>query len=81
MKGEDRLKAEGWTRQSNNDEPRLGELVKMYKDMGLEVHLEPLRPEEMAECDQCMRSEPERYKTIYTRPGRTRPSTELEDLY
>jgi hypothetical protein len=53
----------------------------MYKDMGLEVHLEPLRPEEMAECDQCMRSEPERYKTIYTRPGRTRPSTELEDLY
>jgi len=36
MTTEDRLKADGWTKQNTIDEPRLTELVDMYKDIGLE---------------------------------------------
>ena len=81
MNTEDRLRAEGWTKQNTMDEPRLTELVKMYKDMGLDVHLEDIHLEEMDQCDECMRIGPERYKTIYTRPGSKARSSELEDMY
>ena len=81
MTTEDRLKADGWTKQNTIDEPRLTELVEMYKDMGLEVHIEDIHPEEMDQCDECMRLRPERYKTIYTRPGGKARSSDLEDLY
>lgn len=81
MTTDERLKAEGWKRQNTIDEPRLSELVRMYSDMGLEVHLEVIHPEEIDHCDECMRLHPERYKTIYTRPGGKGRSSELDDLY
>jgi hypothetical protein len=81
MKSEERLRKEGWTRQNTIDEPRLSELVEMYGEMGLEVHLEPFHPDEMDECDDCMRKMPERYKTIYTRPKKEKGKGELDDLY
>jgi hypothetical protein len=62
------LEAQGWTRQNLMDEPRLSELVEMYREIGFEVHLESLVPEEEDECTTCMQDEPERYKIIYTRP-------------
>jgi hypothetical protein len=37
------LEKEGWTRQFTVDEPRLSEAVEMYKSLGFEVHLEPMR--------------------------------------
>jgi hypothetical protein len=83
----ERLKAKGWERQNTIDEPRLSELVKMYEDLGFEVHLEPLHRDELGECDQCMKAEPGRYKTIYIRPRKeckVRPKTAgggLDDMY
>lgn len=81
MKSEDRLKTEGWTKQNTIDEPRLSELIKMYEDMGMEVHLEPFHSEEMDHCDECMPQMPERYKTIYTRPSKDRKEDPLDELY
>jgi hypothetical protein len=49
--------------------------------MGLQVHIEDLHLEEIDHCDECMRIQPERYKTIYTRPGGKEASSELDDLY
>ncbi len=63
------LEAQGWTRQSMMDEPRLTEVVEMYRELGFEVHLEPFNPDEEDGCTTCMDQEPERYKVIYTRPG------------
>ncbi len=63
------LEAQGWTRQSMMDEPRLTEVVEMYRELGFEVHLEPFKPDEEDGCTTCMDQEPERYKVIYTRPG------------
>jgi len=64
---EEKLIEQGWTRQSTNDEPRLSELVQIYRDIGYEVHLEPFHPEEEAGCSQCMQTAADHCKTIYVR--------------
>ncbi|MFH1549711.1 MAG: hypothetical protein ABIH04_04045 [Planctomycetota bacterium] len=67
-KRQQELEAQGWTRQSVTDEPRLTELVDTYKELGFEVLLEPFDPDEEDGCTTCMDQDPERYKVIYTRP-------------
>ncbi|MHC4660559.1 MAG: hypothetical protein ACYS8W_02600 [Planctomycetota bacterium] len=61
------LESEGWKRMTIADEPRLAEFIEEYKELGFEVHLEPVHPERETECTACMAEEPEKYKTIYTR--------------
>ena len=61
------LGLQGWKRQATYDEPRLSEMVDMYREIGLRVHLEPFHPDEESGCTACMASMPEQYKTIYTR--------------
>ena len=64
------LAHQGWQRQATYDEPRLSEMSEMYKDIGMEVHLEPFHVHEEPGCTDCMATRPELYKTIYTRkPG------------
>jgi len=66
---QEELEREGWARQFTADEPRLSEAVVLYESLGLEVHLEPVAPDELAEgCQLCFKEEGNRYKTIYTRP-------------
>ena len=67
MTRQEELTRQGWTRQATFDEPRLSEMADMYKDIGLEVHLEPLHADEEPACTGCMASLPDQYKTIYTR--------------
>ena len=81
------LEGEGWTKQFVACEPRLGEAVEMYKEVGFEVHLEPLPKE--AECESCAGDEDkdecricfegfeDQYKIIFTRPGKS--EAELKD--
>ena len=64
---EQELSKEGWTRQSTHDEPRLFDIVEMYKEIGLDVLLEPYNPDEEPGCTECMRGAAREYKTIYTR--------------
>ncbi|QTA89507.1 hypothetical protein [Desulfonema magnum] len=61
------LTREGWTKQVTYDEPRLSELVEMYEELDLEVHLEPFHPDEASGCVECMKASPEKFKTIYTK--------------
>lgn len=62
----------GWTRMTTTDEPRLSELVEFYEELGYEVLLRPISREELGDqCLDCYLAQPERYKTIYTRPGRS----------
>ena len=67
MTRQEELIRQGWTRRATYDEPRLSEMVEMYRDIGLEVHLEPFHTDEERRCSDCMASMPENYKTIYTR--------------
>ncbi len=66
MTREAELTLQGWEKQSTNDEPRLSELVEMYQEIGMDVHLEPFHPDEESECTECMKMAVEKYKTIYT---------------
>jgi hypothetical protein len=60
---------EGWTARNTVDEPRLSELVELYEEIGFEVMLRPVSPDHAGEaCTECVMVEPERYRTIYTRP-------------
>jgi hypothetical protein len=63
----------GWERRTTIDEPRLSELVEFYEELGFEVLLRPVSVEELGqECAECWLSEPERFRTIYTRPRQER---------
>lgn len=64
---QEELRRQGWEKQATYDEPRLSEMVELYSEIGLEVHLEPFQPDQAPGCTDCMASMPERYKTIYTR--------------
>ena len=64
-----RLAEDGWERRSVLSEPRLSEAVQEYKDLGFEVHLEPVQsgdPE--TGCDACF-PEGDTSRIIYTRPA------------
>ena len=61
------LEKQGWVRQTTYDEPRLSEIVEAYEEMGLEVLIEPFDPDDEPGCSVCMKNQPGRYKTVYTR--------------
>ena len=67
MTREEQLLKEGWKKQVTYDEPRLSEIVEVYREIGYEVHLEPYVPEENPGCTECMKLTPEKFLTIYTR--------------
>jgi hypothetical protein len=63
------VEIEGWTARNTIDEPRLSELVELYEELGFEVMLRLVSPEHAGEvCAECVLVDPDRYKTIYTRP-------------
>jgi len=65
---DEKLKEEGWVRQFTASEPRLSEALNLYKSLGFEVHLEPVKPSQFdEECRACIEGEMGRCKTIYTR--------------
>lgn len=70
MNREQELIKQGWTKRNVMDEPRLSELIETYRELGMEVHLEPVDLDS-EECTECMRVDPDRYKVIYTRIKKT----------
>lgn len=64
---EEQLAAEGWEKKITYDEPRLSEIVEMYREIGYDVHLEPFIAEDSPGCAECMKESPDKYQTIYIR--------------
>jgi hypothetical protein len=77
VKREKELANAGWERRFIACEPRLSEMEEMYKEIGLEVHLEPLPTKEELEedtgscadkeCTACFDVDKDRYRIIFTR--------------
>lgn len=63
------LAGQGWERQGSFDEPRLSDIVEMYREIGCEVLVEPYDPAGDGEggCSACMVEAKERFRTIFTR--------------
>lgn len=73
----ERLRAEGWERQSVASEPRLSEIVELHRELGNEVLLVPVLEvcageEGSAGCSQCFSgdSDPGRFKVVFVRVAR-----------
>lgn len=73
---ENELQQEGWQRRFVAEEPRLSEMVEMYKETGFEVHLEPLsvvgdpdnENDDCQACRICFKGAEDKYQVIFTRP-------------
>ena len=71
------LERQGWRRQFVAAEPRLSESVAMYRELGFEVHLEPLPTEKKqsngqahdteTKCRTCFEGSEGQYSIIFTR--------------
>jgi len=65
---ERKLVKERWVKQTTIGEPRLSEIVELYKSLGYEVHLEPVKLDELdEECRRCYEGEIDEVKTVYVR--------------
>jgi hypothetical protein len=75
---EEELIKAGWEKKFVTSEPRLSEMAELYESLGLEVLLEPLPPKgevdsgscEANQCTVCFDADRDRYRTIFTRPGK-----------
>ena len=68
MAKEKELEKGGWIKQTTIGEPRLSEIVELYKSLGYEVRLEPVKLDELdEECRKCYEDEGDKVKTVYVR--------------
>ena len=59
---------EGWIKRTTIGEPRLSEIVELYKSLGYEVRVEPVKLDELdEECIRCYENENDEAKTVYVR--------------
>ena len=59
-----------WTKRNVVEEPRLSELVELYKELDFEVKLEDCTEADFQDdgCNECIKGFAGRYKVIYTKP-------------
>ena len=65
------LEKEGWIKRTTIDEPRLSEIVEEYESLGFDVHLEPVKVEDLdEECRRCYQNQIDKIRTVYVRKRR-----------
>ena len=70
-KTEEELEREGWKLASTTSGAHLRRILEMYEEIGLDVYLEEVTPEECGGCTICYTAGDETITRIYTRPGKT----------
>ncbi len=62
------LKKKGWLKRTTIGEPRLSEIVDLYKSLGYEVRIEPVILDEMDDdCRRCYKNDMNKVGTVYVR--------------
>ena len=62
------LEKKGWIKRNTIDDPRLSEIIEEYESLGFEVHLEPMKLEDLdKECRICYKNQLDKLETVYTR--------------
>ncbi len=65
------LEKEGWVKRTTINEPRLSEIVEEYEALGFDVHLEPVKVEDLdEECRRCYQNQIDKIRTVYVRKRR-----------
>ncbi len=65
---EEKIEREGWRQASITGGQHLERTVEMYKELGFDVYLEEVKPEECGTCILCYQAGNETIYRIYTRP-------------
>ena len=60
----------GWQKRNAAEEPRLSEMVELYKELDFEVMLTDMAEDDSPDdvCNECLKDSKGKYKIIYTRP-------------
>ena len=56
-----------WQEAAIDGETHLKRLVDMYEDLGFEVRLEEVKPQEAEHCTQCLQKKREKLYPVYAR--------------
>jgi hypothetical protein len=56
-----------WKEVAVDGETHLKRLMDMYEELGFEVRLEEVKPEEVEECTQCLQEKGEKIYRVYVR--------------
>jgi hypothetical protein len=56
-----------WQEVAIDGETHLKRLVEMYEELGFEVRLEEVKPEEVERCTQCLQERGEKIYRVYAR--------------
>lgn len=66
--GDDReMTVREWRERGVFEEPRLSEIIAVYKELGFEVRCEAFEAVVGADCTECMRASANRCRMVYTR--------------
>ena len=65
------LEAEGWKVASVTGGDHLKRMLEMYQELGIEVYLEEVKPEECEGCTECFTAGNETIYRVYTKPNST----------
>ena len=65
------LEAAGWKLASVTGGDHLKRTLEMYQELGIEVHLEEVKPEECGGCTKCFTADNETIFRIYTKQHST----------
>jgi len=72
------LEKKGWIKQTTTGEPRLGEIVELYKSLGYEVRVEPVRLDELDDdCRRCSEDWADDVKTVYVKKKEGRVASNI----
>ena len=62
------LEKMGWIKRTTIGEPRLSEIVELYKSLGYEVRIEPVKLDALDDdCKRCYENEVDEVKTVYVK--------------
>jgi len=56
-----------WQEVAIDGETHLKRVVDMYEELGFEVRLEEVKPEEVEQCTQCLQEKGEKIYRVYAR--------------
>jgi hypothetical protein len=56
-----------WREVAIDGETHLKRMVKMYEELGFEVRLEEVKPQEAEQCTKCFQESGEKIYRVYTR--------------
>ncbi len=72
------LEKRGWIKRTTTGEPRLSEIVGLYKSLGFEVRVEHVRIDELDDvCRKCYEDEADDVKTVYVKKKVGRVASDL----